>query len=447
MSARPGPSASQATRPRAGTRRRRLAVWSAAAVAVTSVALAGPAAADSTYAPGQLRAVAAWGYGGGYSGPSSDIPRQVDGTVGGWDKVFAAEGRHSLAVDDAGQLWAWGKNYHGQLGDGTKTHRTAPVQVAGLDNVVQAEGGWAFSAALRADGTVWAWGNNTIGQLGDGGATTESLTPVQVPGLTDVTQIDVNQGHTLALRSDGTVWAWGYGEYGQLGAGDQQNRFEPVRVDGLDDVVQVAAGYHHSVAVRADGTVWAWGTNRCGQLIPGREETFETLPVLIEGLHDVTMAAAGGDFTLVLSTDGGTVGKVLGWGCNDLGQLGIGTYQDTATPTAAVWAPEDFVDLAVGEDHSLAKRQDGTLWSWGSNKSGQLGLGTPWLTEPIALQIPGLTGVGSFAAGYDFNLVIAPPEQVAKPLPNPVPGDPPTEEPPPANDPECPLAVPECERP
>ncbi|MBL7497993.1 RCC1 domain-containing protein [Frankia nepalensis] len=174
-----------------------------------------------------------------------------------------------------------------------------------------------------------------------------------------------------------------------------------------------------------------------------------TVPVRIDGLSGVTRAAGGADFTLVLSTDGGAVGKVLGWGCNALGQLGIGNTQDTATPTAAVGAPDDFVDLDAGNNHALARRPDGTAWSWGSNSSGRLGLGpTAPAFVPVATQIPGLSGVPAMAAGHLFSLAIARPEQVAKPLPNPGSGEPPVDEQaPPSDEPECPLAVPDCDHP
>ena len=124
--------------------------------------------------------------------------------------------------------------------------------------MVAIAGGDSHSLALKSDGTVWAWGYNGCGQLGDG-STTNRLTPVQVSGLTGVVAIAGGGSHSLALKSDGTVWAWGCNDYGQLGDGTTTNRLTPVQVSGLTGVVAIAGGGAHSLALKSDGTVWAWG--------------------------------------------------------------------------------------------------------------------------------------------------------------------------------------------
>jgi len=139
---------------------------------------------------------------------------------------------HGLAIKPDGTVWAWGNNIYGQLGDGTTTHRSTPVQVSGLTDVVSVAGGWAHSLAIKFDGTVWTWGNNSNGQLGDGTATNR-LTPVQI--MTDVVSVAGGWGQGLAIKSDGTVWAWGRNDYGQLGDGTRTRRLTPVQVIGLTD--------------------------------------------------------------------------------------------------------------------------------------------------------------------------------------------------------------------
>jgi alpha-tubulin suppressor-like RCC1 family protein len=159
----------------------------------------------------------------------------------------------------------------GQLGDGTKTDRAMTVAVPNLANVVMMAAGGYHSLALLGDGTVRGWGSNGVGQLGDG-TTTGKLTPVQVAGLAGVTALSVGGSHNLALKADGTVWAWGWAEDGQLGDGTTGDpncgcHKAPLQVPGLGGVIAVSAGHRHSLALKGDGTVWAWGNNEYGQLV------------------------------------------------------------------------------------------------------------------------------------------------------------------------------------
>jgi alpha-tubulin suppressor-like RCC1 family protein len=161
------------------------------------------------------------------------------------------------------------------------------VLLAGFSSATQADtgitpmvkGGNYHSVALKTDGTVWAWGYNYYGQLGDGTYTDRS-TPAQVSNLTDVKAISTLSSHALALKSDGTVWAWGYNYFGQLGDNTTTNRNTPVQVQNLTNVVAVAAGGSHSLALKSDGTVWAWGNNYSGQL-GDNSTTNRSLPVQV----------------------------------------------------------------------------------------------------------------------------------------------------------------------
>src|SRR5437588_1067427 len=160
---------------------------------------------------------------------------------------------------------AWGDNTYGELGDGTLGGtRNTPVQVNGLSGVTAMAAGWYHSVALKSDGTVWAWGSNLDGQLGNGTTTLDSTTPVQVSGLSGVTAIAASFRHSLALKSDGTMWGWGDNTYGDLGDGTTFTRNSPVQVSGLSGVTAIAAGLWHSLAVESDGSAWAWGDNLSG---------------------------------------------------------------------------------------------------------------------------------------------------------------------------------------
>ncbi|BAS26700.1 hypothetical protein LIP_0843 [Limnochorda pilosa] len=183
--------------------------------------------------------------------------------------AVAAGDLHSLARQTDGTVWTWGDNDAGQLGDGTTLDRNTPARVDGLNGVAAVAAGSYHNLALKEDGTIWAWGRNNLGQLGDGTTTTTRPTPVQVSGLTGVVDVAAGWDHSLALRSDGTVWAWGYNAFGQVGIGSTTEQHTPVQISGLTGIVAVAGGGYHSLALKSDGTVWAWGYNSTGQLGDG----------------------------------------------------------------------------------------------------------------------------------------------------------------------------------
>ncbi|MBI2916825.1 MAG: S8 family serine peptidase [Chloroflexi bacterium] len=346
----------------------------------------------------------AWAWGNNSEGQLGDgttiqrnAPVQVSGLAGVTD--VAGGGWHSLALSSAGTVWAWGWNDQGQLGDGTTTGRTTPVQVSGLTGVAAvAVGDYYHSLALKSDGTVWAWGWNYHGQLGDG-TTTDRHTPVPVSGLTGVVAIAAGGYHSLALKSDGTVWAWGGNDNGQLGDDTQTNRTTPVQVSGLTDVTAIAAGGYYSLALKSDGTVWAWGRNVVGELGDGTT-TGRTTPVQVSGLTGATAIAAGGYHSLALKSDG----AVWAWGYNNHGQLGDGTTTNRHTPVQ-VSGLTGVTTFAAGGLHSLALRSDGTVWAWGYNNNGQLGDGST-TNRHTPVPVSGLTGVTAIAAGPFHGLAV-----------------------------------------
>ena len=195
-------------------------------------------------------------------------PMQVQGIAGEVKAVSTGVGYHSLALTTDGHVWAWGLNTNGELGDGTKIQRNAPVRVNGLDDVIAvAVGGW-HSLALKSDGTVWAWGADTYGELGDGSGNvcgTQQEIQDNVPGkvdcslprminITGVQAIAAGNSHSFAVKNDGTVWSWGYNAWGTLGDGTRTNRHEPVQVSLVSDVKAVVGGGHHSYAVTNSGS-------------------------------------------------------------------------------------------------------------------------------------------------------------------------------------------------
>ncbi len=320
------------------------------------------------------------------------LPVQVFGLVG---VVSVSAGTsHTLALKADGTVWAWGYNGSGLLGDGTTGGSArVPVQAQRLSGVVAVSAGKNHSVALKSDGTVWAWGWNAYGQVGDGTQISRSI-PVQVSNLANVLAVSAGQDATAALKADGTVWTWGSNYYGALGEGDVRNpdgqRLIPAQVSGLADVVSVSVG-NHAVAVKTDGTVWAWGDNGDGQLGDGTK-AFRTHPVQVSGLGGVVSASAGrasSRNTVVLKSDS----TVWAWGNNDVGQLGNGTFIPSSYPVQ-VSRLASMVAMDFGREHGVATKSDGTVWTWGANGSGQLGDGTKAMhIEPV--QVSGISDVGT----------------------------------------------------
>jgi uncharacterized repeat protein (TIGR01451 family) len=296
--------------------------------------------------------------------------------IAGITNAIAVDGSfvHSLALKSDGTVWAWGGNFDGDLGDGTTTNRMTPAPVNALTNITAISVGLRHNVALRNDGTVWTWGLNTYGQLGDG-TTTTRLTPVQVPGLTGVTVISAGAEHTAVVKNNGTVWTWGRNETGRLGDGTQINRSSPVQVTGLTGAVSVAAaggqGGGHTLALRNDGTVWAWGYNGAGALGDGTFFT-RTTPVQTLNLNNVMAIAGGRDHSVALRNDG----TVWNWGTDFAGQLGQFQHViDQNKPIQTPWL-SGVTAITAGWEFSLALEPGGKISAWGQGRDGQLGDGT-----------------------------------------------------------------------
>ncbi len=316
---------------------------------------------------------------------------------------IAAGGWHSLAVCTDSTVKAFGENATGQLGDNTTTDKSTPVQVSNLTGIIAVSAGGdqleAHSMALKADGTVWAWGSNLYGGLGNG-TTNSTLVPVQTLLLSDVMAISAGGWHSSALKKDSTVWTWGWNMDGQLGDGTANDRSLPAKVNGLSGIKQIAAGTYHMLALKSDGTVWAWGDNVSGQIGNGTK-TDQLTPVQVSGLTDVVRIAAGRFFSLAVKSDG----TVWTWGENLYGQLGNGNTTDQTTPVqvSGLTGITDAV-TATGAFHCLAVKNDNTVWAWGRNTYGNLGNGTT-TNSSVPVQMQGESNIAGMAAGTNFSLL------------------------------------------
>ena len=259
-------------------------------------------------------------------------------------------------------------------------------------------GGDSHSLAVTSNGTVWAWGDNNDGELGNGG-NDDSDIAVTTMGLSNVIAVAGGLAHSLAMTSTGTVWAWGNNDEGELGNGTTTGSNTPVQVMGLSDVVGISAGNYHSLAVASNGTVWAWGFNGDGQLGNG-SITLSNTPVQTVGLSNVLVVAAGGYHNLALANDD----TVWAWGYNGDGELGNGANTDSYTAVQVVGL-SNITAIAAGQFHNLVIMNDGTVWAWGFNGNGELGDGTSNTTS-IAVQVVGLSNVVSVGAGYLHSLAL-----------------------------------------
>jgi alpha-tubulin suppressor-like RCC1 family protein len=298
-------------------------------------------------------------------------------------------------------VYGWGQNDSGQLGLGSFTAQSQPAQLSGLANVQQVAEGQAFGAALLSDGTVDTWGYDGDGELGDGRiAPAYRLSPAPVPGLDGVVQIAAGYQHVLALKSDGTVWAWGYNFYRELGNGTTADQPTPSQVPGLTGIAQVSASFYDSMARGFDGSVWAWGHNGFGELGDGTT-TNRATPVKLPTLSEVTRISAGYEHGLAVKSDG----TVWAWGNNAFGQLGVGTTTSHAAPVQ-VPGLTGATQVAAGQTHSLAVAgPGGSVWAWGDDSSSQLGDGaTTQQKNPVSI---GLNGITQISAGSNQSAAVS----------------------------------------
>lgn len=327
----------------------------------------------------------------------SGTPMKVEGLID--IKMAAAGVGHTVALKEDGTVWTWGYNEYGQLGDGSTVDHRTPIKVSGLTDVKAIAAGTYHTVALKEDGTVWAWGENYCGQLGNAEFEPHN-TPIKVSNLSDVNSIAAGAGHTVALKVDGTVWTWGDNSDGQL-LGNETTiscTSTPVEVSCLTDVKSVAAGAFHTVALKEDGTVWAWGNNTCGQIGYGIDLS-PINPVPNPYFPCAQAIAAGGYNTVVVDMSG----KVYSCGDNSSYQLGTKEIKSRSLPEV-VEGIINITDVDVGFYHVLALKEDGTVWTWGSNECGQLGYGTVSRCKtPMKIE---LTNINSIAAAGKYTLAL-----------------------------------------
>ncbi|HKG81189.1 MAG TPA: NF038122 family metalloprotease, partial [Pyrinomonadaceae bacterium] len=317
----------------------------------------------------------------------------------------SAIGRHVLALR-GGTVWSWGTNFDGELGDGTNINRSFPAQIDDLMFVKDVGAGSGYSVALKNDGTVWTWGLDGLGQLGNG--TTNGFSrnrPSQVIGLSGVTAIAAGTFHVLALKSDGTVWAWGSNGRGELGIGLQDfiAHPTPVQIPGLSNILSIYAEDGLSYAFKSNGEVWGWGSGFGGKMGDGTTGSIKPSPTELPLLKDTPTLVSALNATFAIKQDG----AVWSFGYNAAGRLGRGIL-DTAIYPVPTQIPDVLARaVSAGETHTIVVEPGGTIKVFGGNESGQLGLGSADLSaHPSPVSLPGVSGVFATAAGGGASFVL-----------------------------------------
>jgi alpha-tubulin suppressor-like RCC1 family protein len=315
-------------------------------------------------------------------------------------KQVLGGGGHTIALLTNGTVWTWGNNEYGKLGNNLfntnlsdNTYNTnLPQQVHGpnnvgyLSNIVAISAGEIHNTALKSDGTVWTWGLNAYGQLGDG-TTNDAHTPVQVMGLSNVVAISARAYDGMALRSDGTLWAWGDNRYGELGLGTQDLNPHPIpaQVLGITNPASIAAAYATSLALMSNGIVWMWGTSTEGELGQGVFNDYSYSPIQVPGISNVVSISAGFQEPEALKSDG----TIWMWGYGNLGQLGNGNDVNTDIPGPVLTLSNMILSGFTGDRDSCGLRSDHTVWTWGRNYNGQLGIGTAdQIPHTLPVEVP-----------------------------------------------------------
>jgi alpha-tubulin suppressor-like RCC1 family protein len=276
-------------------------------------------------------------------------------------------GNHTLSLKSNGEVWTWGFNLSGQLGDNTTGHKSSPVIVVGSHSFVEISAGANHTVARKANGEVWSWGNNPNGILGDNTAGNQKSSPVLVVGNHSFVEISAASNHSVARKENGEVWCWGGDNYGQLGDNYILDRSSPVLVVGNHSFVEISSGNTYTIARKVNGEVWAWGYNGRGNL-GDNTRTNRSSPVLVIGNHSFVEIFCGYEHTIARKANG----EVWTWGRNTYGQLGDNTIVSKSSPVIVV-GNHSFVEISAGNYHTLARKANGEIWTWGYNGAGHLG--------------------------------------------------------------------------
>lgn len=286
--------------------------------------------------------------------------------------VFVSAGTNShVRVRADGALFTVGRNEYGQLGDGTTVDKNLEVLINTLTVWQSASSNLNFTVALKSDGSIWGWGGNSNGQLGQGNNNFNYSNPTRIGNSNDWSQIAAGGNHVMAIKSDGSLWAWGRNSNGELGIGSYSGTNVPVRVGSANDWISIAPGYSHSYALKSDGSLWATGDNSQGTLGNGTFGSSSNVMVRVGSSNNWVGISSGDYFAVGMQVNG----SIWSWGSNSFGQLGQGNTNNVHTPTQ-IGSGVTWKQVAANRRHMIAIQANGTLWACGENSDGRLGDGS-----------------------------------------------------------------------
>jgi alpha-tubulin suppressor-like RCC1 family protein len=308
---------------------------------------------------------------GSTTGASTPVTTSAGGN--NWKQVSCG-GFFAAAIKTDGTLWTWGYGNSGRLGNASLTDRSTPVTTfAGGTNWKQVSSGGSHTAAIKTDGTLWTWGFGNFAQLGNARITIINSTPVTTfAGGTNWKQLSSGATHTSAIKTDGTLWVWGSALQGRLGNGAITGDIStPVTTfAGGTNWKQVSSGGSHTSAIKTDGTLWTWGDGGNGVLGNGAITGNISTPVTtFAGGTNWKQVSSGGSHISAIKTDG----TLWTWGYGLSGRLGTNDATNRSTPVTTFAGGTNWKQVSSGDNHTAAIKTDGTLWTWGNGVNGRLG--------------------------------------------------------------------------
>ena len=378
-----------------------------------------------------------WGQGaGGALGHGGTEDKNTPTIITGGDtwKKLAAGNYHTCGIKSDDTLWCWGQDSAGALGNGAGIDSNIPVAVTGGGTWKDVSAGRDFACGIKSDDTLWCWGSDSFGKLGNGAVVGNQPDPYAISGGGSWKQVSINYSHACAIKSDDTAWCWGLDSAGELGNGAGTSSTSPTAVTGGHTWKLIAAGYNHTCAIKSDDSMWCWGNDYYGSVGTGGGDADpnQQNPVTVSGggtwksvsggwysscgvKTDGSLLCWGGDIWYGLQANGSggnqyvptaisgggtwtsvsmknyhacavrTNGSLSCWGTDEYNQLGNGDQNDlyktspTASTSASTWkalSSGGSDQFATQSGQACAIRSDDTIWCWGSNDQGQLGIGT-----------------------------------------------------------------------
>ena len=338
---------------------------------------------DDNFIPADFfRAGNLWAWGAGSNGAlgnnntTINISTPVTTASSGinWKQVSCSTGGSSGGIKIDGSLWMWGSNSFGRLGTNDTVTKSKPTSIfGGGNNWMQISIAGSCTAAIKTDGSLWTWGiSGSDGTLGVNDTITRSTPVTTFLGGNNWKQVSCGGGHIAAIKTDGSLWTWGANNSGQLGINNLINRSTPVTtLLGGFNWKQVSCGNSYTIAIKTDGSLWGWGNNGAGPLGIGNTQS-RSIPtqVGIDTDWKQVFCGNGGNHTIAIKTDG----SLWGWGLNASGQLGVNDVTNRISPIPIRAGEKNWKKIACGLSHTSAIKTDGSLWVWGDNYLGQLGV-------------------------------------------------------------------------